>query len=69
MANVHHSTVQVGPANVFYREAGVQGQPVLLLLHGCELVALFSASDAKARRPISVDRAGSAVVRIYNHPK
>ena len=34
MPNVRHSTVQVGPANVFYREAGAQGQPVLLLLHG-----------------------------------
>ena len=34
MANVRHSTVQVGPTNVFYREAGAQGQPVLLLLHG-----------------------------------
>jgi pimeloyl-ACP methyl ester carboxylesterase len=32
--NVRHSTVQIGPANVFYREAGTQGQPVLLLLHG-----------------------------------
>jgi pimeloyl-ACP methyl ester carboxylesterase len=32
--NVRHSTVQVGPANVFYREAGTQGQPALLLLHG-----------------------------------
>ena len=34
MSNVRHSTVQIGPANVFYREAGTQGQPVLLLLHG-----------------------------------
>jgi pimeloyl-ACP methyl ester carboxylesterase len=34
MSYVRHSTVQVGPANVFYREAGTQGQPVLLLLHG-----------------------------------
>jgi pimeloyl-ACP methyl ester carboxylesterase len=34
MSNVRHSTIQVGPANVFYREAGTQGQPVLLLLHG-----------------------------------
>jgi pimeloyl-ACP methyl ester carboxylesterase len=34
MPNVRHSTVQVGPANVFYREAGTRGQPVLLLLHG-----------------------------------
>jgi pimeloyl-ACP methyl ester carboxylesterase len=34
MSNVRHSTVQVGPANVFYREAGTQGRPVLLLLHG-----------------------------------
>jgi pimeloyl-ACP methyl ester carboxylesterase len=34
MPNIRHSTVQVGPANVFYREAGTQGQPVLLLLHG-----------------------------------
>jgi pimeloyl-ACP methyl ester carboxylesterase len=34
MPSVRHSTVQVGPANVFYREAGTQGQPVLLLLHG-----------------------------------
>jgi pimeloyl-ACP methyl ester carboxylesterase len=34
MPDVRHSTVQVGPANVFYREAGTAGQPVLLLLHG-----------------------------------
>jgi len=34
VSNVRHSTVQIGPANVFYREAGTQGQPVLLLLHG-----------------------------------
>jgi pimeloyl-ACP methyl ester carboxylesterase len=34
MHNVRHSTVRVGPANVFYREAGTRGQPVLLLLHG-----------------------------------
>jgi pimeloyl-ACP methyl ester carboxylesterase len=34
MQDVRHSTVQAGPANVFYREAGTQGQPVLLLLHG-----------------------------------
>ena len=34
MPNVRHSTVKVGHANVFYREAGTPGQPVLLLLHG-----------------------------------
>jgi pimeloyl-ACP methyl ester carboxylesterase len=34
MPHVRHSTVKVGPANVFYREAGTQGHPVLLLLHG-----------------------------------
>ena len=34
MPHIRHSTVQVGPANVFYREAGTQGLPVLLLLHG-----------------------------------
>ncbi|MFY9739174.1 MAG: alpha/beta hydrolase [Candidatus Cybelea sp.] len=34
MPNVRHSTIRVGPANVFYREAGTQGKPVLLLLHG-----------------------------------
>ncbi len=34
MLDVRHSTVRVGPANVFYREAGTQGQPVFLLLHG-----------------------------------
>lgn len=34
MPDVRHSTVQIGPANVFFREAGTQGQPVLLLLHG-----------------------------------
>jgi pimeloyl-ACP methyl ester carboxylesterase len=34
MPNVRHSTIQVGPAKVFYREAGTPGQPVLLLLHG-----------------------------------
>jgi pimeloyl-ACP methyl ester carboxylesterase len=31
---VRHSTVRVGPATVFYREAGTPGYPVLLLLHG-----------------------------------
>jgi pimeloyl-ACP methyl ester carboxylesterase len=31
---IRHSTIRVGPANVFYREAGTQGRPVLLLLHG-----------------------------------
>lgn len=31
---VRHSTLKVGPVNVFYREAGIQGNPVLLLLHG-----------------------------------
>jgi pimeloyl-ACP methyl ester carboxylesterase len=34
MPSVRHSTVRVGPANVFYREAGKEGKPVLLLLHG-----------------------------------
>ncbi|HEY3676848.1 MAG TPA: alpha/beta hydrolase [Candidatus Tumulicola sp.] len=34
MPNVRHSTVRVGPANVFFREAGTRGQPILLLLHG-----------------------------------
>ncbi len=32
MPIVRHSTVRVGPANVFYREAGTPGQPILLLL-------------------------------------
>ena len=31
---VRHSTVKVGPVTVFYREAGLEGRPVLLLLHG-----------------------------------
>jgi pimeloyl-ACP methyl ester carboxylesterase len=31
---VRHSTVKVGPVTVFYREAGLAGRPVLLLLHG-----------------------------------
>jgi pimeloyl-ACP methyl ester carboxylesterase len=34
MAAVRHSTVKVGPVTVFYREAGLEGNPVLLLLHG-----------------------------------
>ena len=34
MAAVRHSTLKVGPVNVFYREAGPEGHPVLLLLHG-----------------------------------
>jgi pimeloyl-ACP methyl ester carboxylesterase len=34
MPHVRHATVKVGPANVFYREAGAAGLPVLLLLHG-----------------------------------
>src|SRR5271154_6532114 len=34
MAEVRHSALKVGPVTVFYREAGVQGSPVLLLLHG-----------------------------------
>src|SRR5579862_2692201 len=31
---VRHSTLQVGPVTVFYREAGLPDRPVLLLLHG-----------------------------------
>ncbi len=34
MPIVRHSIVKIGPANVFYREAGTAGHPVLLLLHG-----------------------------------
>jgi len=34
MAAVRHSTLKVGPVTVFYREAGLEGNPVLLLLHG-----------------------------------
>jgi pimeloyl-ACP methyl ester carboxylesterase len=34
MTLVRHSTVKVGPVTVFYREAGLEGRPVLLLLHG-----------------------------------
>lgn len=34
MAVVHHRTVSVGGLDVFYREAGDAGSPVLLLLHG-----------------------------------
>jgi pimeloyl-ACP methyl ester carboxylesterase len=33
-SDVRQSSVQVGAVNVFYREAGTEGQPVLLLLHG-----------------------------------
>lgn len=32
--DVRHATVSIGPADVFYREAGTPGAPVLLLLHG-----------------------------------
>lgn len=34
MLTVRHSFARVGPANVFYREAGDRGKPILLLLHG-----------------------------------
>ena len=34
MTLVRHSTLKVGPVTVFYREAGLEGRPVLLLLHG-----------------------------------
>lgn len=34
MSGVHHRTVSVDGLEVFYREAGPQGAPVLLLLHG-----------------------------------
>jgi pimeloyl-ACP methyl ester carboxylesterase len=34
VTEVRHSTVKVGPVTVFYREAGLAGRPVLLLLHG-----------------------------------
>jgi pimeloyl-ACP methyl ester carboxylesterase len=34
MAEVRHRTLKVGPVTVFYREAGLEGSPVLLLLHG-----------------------------------
>jgi pimeloyl-ACP methyl ester carboxylesterase len=33
-AEVRRSTLKVGPVTVFYREAGLEGNPVLLLLHG-----------------------------------
>ncbi len=34
MATIRHRTVRVGDVDVFYREAGDPGAPVLLLLHG-----------------------------------
>ncbi|GGD27339.1 hydrolase [Microbacterium faecale] len=34
MARVHHRTVSINGLDVFYREAGPQDAPVLLLLHG-----------------------------------
>lgn len=34
MVTVHHRTVSVNGHNVFYREAGPEGAPVFLLLHG-----------------------------------
>jgi pimeloyl-ACP methyl ester carboxylesterase len=34
MVEVRHSRLKVGPVTVFYREAGLEGRPVLLLLHG-----------------------------------
>jgi pimeloyl-ACP methyl ester carboxylesterase len=34
VAEVRHSTLKLGPVTVFYREAGLEGRPVLLLLHG-----------------------------------
>jgi pimeloyl-ACP methyl ester carboxylesterase len=34
MLAVRHSTIKVGPVTVFYREAGLDGNPLLLLLHG-----------------------------------
>lgn len=34
MPTVHHRTVSVGGLDVFYREAGPEDAPVLLLLHG-----------------------------------
>lgn len=34
MTNVHHHTVTIDGLEVFYREAGPQDAPVLLLLHG-----------------------------------
>ena len=56
MAAVRHSTLKVGPVTVFYREAGLEGNPVLLLLHGfAKLIALLSAPDAAACEPLSSD--------------
>jgi pimeloyl-ACP methyl ester carboxylesterase len=34
LAAVRHSALNAGPVTVFYREAGLAGNPVLLLLHG-----------------------------------
>lgn len=34
MARVHHRTIPVGDLEVFYREAGPEDAPILLLLHG-----------------------------------
>jgi hypothetical protein len=33
---VRHSTLKIGRVTVFYREAGLEGSPVLLLLHGSQ---------------------------------
>src|SRR5271163_980817 len=34
LAAVHYKTVRIGELDVFYREAGLETSPVLLLLHG-----------------------------------
>ena len=34
VTEIRHATLKVGPVTVFYREAGLAGRPVLLLLHG-----------------------------------
>lgn len=32
--SIHHKTVQVGGISIFYREAGLENAPVILLMHG-----------------------------------
>jgi hypothetical protein len=49
MAEVRHSTLEVGPVTVFYREAGAGGQSGSLVVAWlCKLIALLSAPDAAA---------------------
>ena len=61
---VHYRTAAVGGVSVFYREAGPDGAPVVLLLHG------FPSSSRMFRAGLRVARKAARKAKIpLNRPR